>query len=127
MKPALSLRRNVQPLDAVRAPLAQARGRVLREDIVAPEDLPGVRSLSGWMATRLRSTIARSGFGLSRRFSQGRLATRASVPGECARIFTGAAIPAGASQFIMQEDTQRDGDTMIPGASDQGDAHPHAR
>ncbi len=24
--------------------------------------------------------------------------------GECARIFTGAAIPAGASQVIMQED-----------------------
>jgi molybdopterin molybdotransferase len=35
-------------------------------------------------------------------------------PGECARIFTGAAIPTGASQVIMQEDARREGDFMIP-------------
>src|SRR5207302_6503705 len=44
--------------------------------------------------------------------------------GECARIFTGAAIPAGASQVIMQEDTKREGDFMIP---TRRDAETHIR
>src|SRR5581483_305660 len=34
-------------------------------------------------------------------------------PGEAARIFTGAAIPAGADAVVMQEDTTRQGDTIV--------------
>ena len=34
-------------------------------------------------------------------------------PGEAARIFTGAPIPAGADAVVMQEDTTREGDTVM--------------
>ena len=34
-------------------------------------------------------------------------------PGEAARIFTGAPIPAGADAVVMQEDTTREGDTIM--------------
>lgn len=34
--------------------------------------------------------------------------------GECARIFTGAPLPPGADAVIPQEDTQREGEWMIP-------------
>jgi molybdopterin molybdotransferase len=34
-------------------------------------------------------------------------------PGQAVRIFTGAPIPAGADHVVIQEDTQREGDTVI--------------
>jgi molybdopterin molybdotransferase len=34
-------------------------------------------------------------------------------PGEAVRIFTGAAIPAGADAVVMQEDTKREGDKIV--------------
>ena len=34
-------------------------------------------------------------------------------PGEAVRIFTGAPMPAGADTVVIQEDTERDGDTVI--------------
>jgi molybdopterin molybdotransferase len=40
----------------------------------------------------------------------GALPTRALGPGEAARIFTGAAIPAGADTIVIQENCERDGD-----------------
>jgi molybdopterin molybdotransferase len=40
----------------------------------------------------------------------GRLPTQAIGAGECARIFTGAALPQGSDGVIRQEDTTRDGD-----------------
>jgi molybdopterin molybdotransferase len=104
---------NVQPLDAVRVPLAEARGRVLREDIVAPEDIPDFdRSAMDGYAVALDDRSVR--FRIVAEIQPGAIGDVRIGAGECARIFTGAAIPAGASQVIMQEDTQRDGDTMIP-------------
>ena len=104
---------NVQPLDAVRVPLAEARGRVLREDIVAPEDIPAFdRSAMDGYAVPLDDRSER--FWIVAEIQPGAIGDVRIGAGECARIFTGAAIPAGASQVIMQEDTQRDGDTMIP-------------
>ena len=39
---------------------------------------------------------------------------RALAAGECARVFTGAKIPVGASQVIMQDWVRREGEWMIP-------------
>ena len=44
----------------------------------------------------------------------GRPAPLAIGPGECVRIFTGGAIPQGATQVLMQEDVEREGEWMIP-------------
>ncbi len=42
----------------------------------------------------------------------GRAFDRAVSPGEAVRIFTGAPIPEGAARIIIQEDTEREGDTI---------------
>ena len=43
-------------------------------------------------------------------------------PGEAARIFTGAPMPAGADAVVMQEDVTRDGDEIVLNADvDAGD------
>jgi molybdopterin molybdotransferase len=43
----------------------------------------------------------------------GRLPTRPVGSGECARIFTGAALPQGSDGVIRQEDTTREGDVVV--------------
>jgi molybdopterin molybdotransferase len=53
-------------------------------------------------------------FTVAMEIAAGQLPDRALQAGECARIFTGAALPAGATQVIPQEDTRRDGAIMIP-------------
>lgn len=104
---------NISPLDAVQVPLAEAHGRVLREEIVAPEDIPAFdRSAMDGYAVGSDDRSER--FRVVAEIQPGAIGDVRIGPGECARIFTGAAILAGASQVIMQEDAQREGDTMIP-------------
>ncbi len=108
-----AIAQTVQPLDTVRSTLAQARGRVLREEVAAREDLPAFdRSAMDGYALGLDDRSER--FRVVIEIQPGTPATVGLRPGECARIFTGAAIPAGASQVLMQEDARRDGDFMIP-------------
>lgn len=116
---------NTQPLDPVRAPLAEACGRVLREEIAAPEDIPAFdRSAMDGYAVGADDRSER--FRVVAEIQPGTAAGLRIGTGECARIFTGAAIPAGASQVIMQEDARRDGDTMIP-VRRTADTHVRAR
>ena len=113
----------LQPLDAVPVPLAQARGRVLREDVRAPEDIPAFdRSAMDGYALGLDDRSER--FRVVAEIQPGASGDLKIGRGECVRIFTGAAIPAGASQVIMQEDTKREGDFMIP---TRRDAETHIR
>ena len=42
----------------------------------------------------------------------GEVSDRALLPGECARIFTGAMLPEGADTVVMQEFVQRNGDSI---------------
>lgn len=103
----------VQPSDPVRAPLDQARGRVLREDVAAPEDLPAFdRSAMDGYAVGMDDRSER--FRVVAEIQPGAGGAVKISPGECVRIFTGAAIPEGASQVIMQEDTEREGEFMKP-------------
>ena len=101
----------VHPLESVAMPLASARGRVLREDVLAPDDLPAFdRSAMDGYAVGAQDTSQR--FRVVMEVQPGHAPTGKIGPGECARIFTGAQIPEGASQVIMQEDVKRDGDWM---------------
>ena len=93
-------------------PLAEAVGRVLAEDVVAPIDLPpfdasamdgyalNVAGLEREGAKRLR-VVGRSAAGLPANASVGQ--------GEAVRIFTGAVLPVGADAVLLQEDAQRQG------------------
>ena len=84
--------RTVQALDPVRLPLREARGRVLREDVAAPEDLPAFdRSAMDGYAVGRDDRSER--FRVVAEIQPGAGVAVKIGPGECARIFTGAAIP----------------------------------
>ncbi len=100
--------------EAIRLPLAEARGRILREDVVAPDDLPAFdRSAMDGYAVALDDRSER--FRVVAEIQPGPPPEGLSIGrGECARVFTGAPIPPGASQVIMQEETRREGEFMVP-------------
>jgi molybdopterin molybdotransferase len=103
------IEQHVQPLEPVATPLAAARGCVLREDIFAPEDLPAF-DRSAMDGYAIDAQDASEKFRVVMEIQTGQVPAAKIGPGECARIFTGAPIPEGASQVIMQEDVQRDGE-----------------
>ena len=98
-----------------RVPLRQALGRTLAEDIAAPINVPGYdNSAVDGYAVRFddldpaRPTTLRC----IDRIAAGHDPAVALTPGLAARIFTGAMLPEGADVVIMQEDCERDGDTV---------------
>lgn len=115
--------RQVSPLGAVMTPLASAHGRVLREDVAAREDLPAFdRSAMDGYAVAIEDRSAQ--FKVVGEVRPGELPGFALHPGECARVFTGARMPDGASQVIVQEHVRREGDVIVP--AERNDT-PHVR
>jgi molybdopterin molybdotransferase len=103
------IEQTVQPVAPAALALAAARGRVLREDVVAPGDLPAFdRSAMDGYAIGAKDTSEK--FRVVMEVQAGQVPVGKIGPGECARIFTGAQIPEGASQVIMQEDVERAGE-----------------
>ena len=110
----------IQPLEPVRAPLAGALGRVLREEACAREDMPAFdRSAMDGYALCAEDASAR--FRIVGESRPGMRAVFTVRPGECARIFTGAEIPAGASQVLKQEDVRAEEGWMTPGERPSAD------
>jgi molybdopterin molybdotransferase len=102
-------------------PLEEAEGRVLGEDLTASVDLPGFdySSMDGY-AVRARDLDPKAPgpFRLAvRGESRTGAVPGALEPGTTMRIFTGAAIPAGADAVIMQEKVTREGDVAIVDAA----------
>ena len=112
-----ALARLLAPLAALppeQVSVADAVGRVLAEDVAARRTQPpfAVSAMDGYavraddLATvpvelRIVAEVpAGAGFG-------GHVG-----PGEAARIFTGAPMPAGTDTIVIQEDTQREGDRV---------------
>ena len=97
-------------------PLRGACGRVTAADIKAPVDLPPFdnSAVDGYAVRHadLRadgdSTLTIAG-----RLTAGARTGIALEPGQAIRIFTGAAMPAGADTVFMQEDVTVDGDHVI--------------
>jgi molybdopterin molybdotransferase len=100
-----------RPLPAVRTPLAEALGRVLRETICAPEDLPPVdRSTRDGYA--IRADDASKPFSVVDTIHAADWKPRQLKPGEAVRVATGAALPCGGLRVVMQEHAERDGDKL---------------
>ncbi len=98
------------PGQIVEMPLLQTPGAVLAETIIAGIDVPGcaMSAMDGYAINT--ADLAASGatrLPLSQRIAAGDAAS-ALVPGSAARIFTGAAVPAGADAVIMQEQVEVD-------------------
>jgi molybdopterin molybdotransferase len=105
---------DVAPLPAERAPLGEALGRALTEDLAAPRPLPAfdAATMDGWA---LRAADARRpGASLPVAFAvfAGHPAHRPLPRGACARIFTGAPLPRGADAVEQQEECEADGERV---------------
>ena len=84
--------------------IAEAAGRILREDISAPLDVPphDNSAMDGY-AVRRADLLDGRPLPVSQRVPAG-AAPEALMPGTAARIFTGAVIPPGADCVLAQED-----------------------
>ena len=103
------------PLPADAAPLADAHGRVLAEDLKAlrtqpPEDVSAMDgyAVRGADVARVPARLTVIGEVAAGRPFVGTINT-----GEAARIFTGGVLPPGADTVVIQEVTQRDGDAVV--------------
>lgn len=86
-------------------PLDEARGRVLASDLVASLDLPPwPNSAMDGYALNL-ADLHRQPLKVSQKVYAGQ-APDALLPGTCARIFTGAPLPPGATCVEMQENVE---------------------
>jgi molybdopterin molybdotransferase len=101
----------ISPLPPERLPLAAAVGRVLAEDVSAIRDQPpfAASAMDGWA---VRSGDTPGSLKIIGESAAGHGFTGAMGPGETVRIFTGAALPAGADAILIQEDAQREGDLV---------------
>jgi molybdopterin molybdotransferase len=109
--------REASPLAAEPAPLAQAHGRVLADDLVALRTQPpaDVSAMDGYAVraedvAKLPAKLKVIGEVAAGRPFAGTVAT-----GEAARIFTGGLLPRGADTVVIQEHTSRADDTVVVG------------
>ncbi len=86
--------------------LEQALGRVAAESISVPRDVPAqANSAMDGYALRHADLFERDSLPVSLRVTAG-MQPPSLAAGSCARIFTGAVLPAGADTVVMQEHTE---------------------
>ncbi|MCI3133291.1 gephyrin-like molybdotransferase Glp [Phenylobacterium aquaticum] len=109
----------IRPLGAETLALKSAIGRVLAEDVAAVRDQPPftASAMDGWA---LRSADAPGSLQIVGESAAGHGYETALRPGEAVRIFTGAALPAGADTVVIQEEATREGDRVTVPASPPG-------
>lgn len=115
---ALDIQRHIRRQPPLRVPLDQALDAVLAEDIVSPIDIPAWANsaMDGYAAraddVRGASKAAPVHLRVIELIPAGAFPTRSIEAGSCARIFTGAPVPAGADSVIRQEDTDGGADVV---------------
>ena len=100
------------PLGVEEVPLAQARGRFLARAVAATRDQPPfpASAMDGWAVRAEDGEGPRRIVGES---AAGHGYAGEVGPGEAVRIFTGAAVPAGADAVVIQEDARREGERVF--------------
>jgi molybdopterin molybdotransferase len=105
------IRARCLPLPAVHTSLAEALGRVLRETVCAPEDLPPFdRSTRDGYAV-LADDPAET-FLVVDTLHAADWKPRQLKPGEAVRVATGSALPGSGLRVMMQENVERTGDQI---------------
>jgi molybdopterin molybdotransferase len=105
------IRAHSQPLPAVRVPLAEAFGRVLREMVCAPEDMPPFdRSTRDGYA--FLQDDASEHFRVVDTLHAADWKPRQLKNGEAVRVATGASLPCENLRVVMQENVERTGDQI---------------
>jgi molybdopterin molybdotransferase len=99
------------PLPPLRVPLEECFGRVLRETVCAPEDLP-----SSDRSTRDGYAILQNDsaefFQIVDTIHAADWKPRQLKPGEAVRVATGAGLPSDNLRVVMQENVERNGDQI---------------
>ena len=108
--------------DVVAVSLENASGAILAEDVTARVTQPPL-SVSAMDGYAVQFDDVRSGNATLRVVGEapaGRPSGIAISRGETVRIFTGGAVPEGADHIVIQEHTERSGDTVRVEAPEQG-------
>lgn len=114
------------PLPIETVPLTQATGRYLAEPLVARRSQPAA-DLSAMDGYAIRFAEMPGPWTVVGESAAGRALGQALAPGEAARIFTGAPVPAGADAILVQEDAGRDGNLLHLTGEGPGAAGRHIR
>ncbi|MEO7634519.1 MAG: molybdopterin molybdotransferase MoeA [Sphingomicrobium sp.] len=103
------------PLGTEMLPLARAAGRVLAAPVVAMLDSPraNVSAMDGYAVRAADLASGPVSLTVVGQSLAGANSGATVAPGAAARIFTGAAVPDGADQVIIQEDVRREGDVVL--------------
>lgn len=118
--------KDAAPLGEELVALDDALHRVLAQDIAARRTQPpeAMSAMDGY-AVRAGDATLGARLKVIGEVAAGRPFDRAIGAGEAARIFTGGVVPQGADAIVIQEDTARDGDTVI--VNEAGKANRHIR
>ncbi|OYU71341.1 MAG: molybdopterin molybdenumtransferase MoeA [Alphaproteobacteria bacterium PA2] len=110
----------IAPMGTEQVPLARAIGRVLAEPVDALRDQPPFANsaMDGWAVRAADTPGALTIIGES---AAGHGFEGVLAAGQAVRIFTGAALPAGADAVVIQEDAVREGDQVTVPAAQVGD------
>ena len=105
----------IRPVEGTeRMALRDALGRVLAADVRSTVDVPSHdnSAMDGYaVAGSALPAAGEQSFRVVGTSWAGRPYAGRVGPGECARIFTGATLPAGSDTIVMQEHVRREGDT----------------
>ena len=102
-------------LPAERVPITEAHRRVLAEDLRALRSQPpaDVSSMDGYAIRAEDVTSVPIDLKVAGEVAAGRPFDGAVKAGQAVRIFTGGEVPAGADTIVVQEQTRREGDSVI--------------
>jgi len=102
------------PLGEERVALPAAAGRVLAEDLAASRGQPpfAASAMDGYAVRGADLGKPPARLKIIGEVPAGAVFSGKVGPGEAARIFTGAPLPRGADTVVIQENTERDGDTV---------------
>ncbi|HKC49302.1 MAG TPA: molybdopterin molybdotransferase MoeA, partial [Myxococcota bacterium] len=105
---------SVAPLGVETVGLAEASGRVLAEEIRAGVRIPPAdnSAMDGYAVRAADTALAPVVLRVGEDLPAGKRSERKLVPGEAARIMTGAALPEGADSVVMIEDTETESERV---------------
>ncbi|MGK7911907.1 MAG: gephyrin-like molybdotransferase Glp [Synechococcus sp.] len=103
-----------QPLGTEWIELGSATSRVLASDLLSPHDFPPAptSSMDGYGVRHADLTSIPCDLSVIETLPAGTVSQTALQPGQAARLFTGSELPPGADTIVIQEDTQRTGNTV---------------
>lgn len=110
---------NFRPLGLEKINILDTRGRVIGEDIFAPRNIPSANNsaMDGYAVRYADTKGATKDNPLKLRIIEdipaGKVALKKIKKGEAARIMTGAVIPEGADAVVRQEDSLKEGRTVV--------------